>query len=363
MKRCTRCVMPETVPGITFDSHGVCSFCLDAERADTQLYGEPELVRIFESAQSTNHRYDAIVPLSGGRDSSFVLYMAKAKYGLNVLAVNYDNEFRTDQALVNMQNACQALDVELVVVRSKRDVAQQIVRHKISRVLSGGLFAITGVMCSACAYGYRSAVFRAADQYDAPLILWGSSQNEATEDWETKATQGFSGLQSRRLLDVHTYLAKYYTWLQRFELRVPGNPVLGEGSPILYDETIREVRVFDYLLWDREQIKQTITQKLAWRKPGESVSSWRIDCVLHPLMNYCYLNLLGCSKDSFGYCKMINDGHMTREEALAQEQALISATVEHLYETLKDHLRLSPSEIEQIKSFETEIGRGLGAVL
>jgi len=351
------------VPGITFDQEGVCCFCRDAEGTDPLLYSEQELVRILDSVKAENHRYDAIVPVSGGRDSSFVLYAATEMYGLNVVAVNNDNEFRTDQALANIQNACQALGVELVLVRSKRDVARKYVHHAIRRVLSEGLFAISQVMCLACTYGYMSAAMRTAAQYDAPLILWGSSENEATEDWEASMTAGFPGLQSRKLLNANTYLSKFYLAMQRAEFHVPGNPIWGRGMPVLCDSNIQEIRFFDYVTWDRELIKQTITEKLGWEKPEESVSSWRIDCVLHPLMNYCYVHLLGCSKDSLGYCKMINDGQMTREEALAQEEALIRASVVHLRETLENDVKLSPTEIEQIRSFETQVGRDLGGGL
>jgi len=174
---------------------------------------------------------------------------------------------------------------------------------------------------------------------------------------------GFPTLQSRKLADPHTYLSRFYSALQRIEFRVPGNSVLGGGSPVLCDPNIQEIRFFDYVPWDRERIKQTISEHLGWEKPGESVSSWRIDCVLHPLMNYCFIHLVGCSKDSIGYCKMINDGQMTRDEALEQEEALVVATVAHLRDTLLNDVRLTPAEVEQIRSYETPVGRELGAGL
>ena len=71
--------MPETVPGITFDQEGVCSFCHDAEKTEPLLYSEEELERIIASVKGRNP-VDAIVPLSGGRDSSFVLYAARELY-------------------------------------------------------------------------------------------------------------------------------------------------------------------------------------------------------------------------------------------------------------------------------------------
>ena len=97
MKRCTQCIMPETVPGITFDNDGICSFCQSYQK-ETYL-GQKKLDQIVATAKSRNNKYDCIVPLSGGRDSTYVLYVARAIYDLKVLAVNYDNEFRNPQEI------------------------------------------------------------------------------------------------------------------------------------------------------------------------------------------------------------------------------------------------------------------------
>ena len=99
--------MPVTVPGITFDEKGICSYCLSYQQEYS--LGREALEDIIASSRNINNQYDCIVPLSGGRDSTFVLYAAKALYDLKVLAVSYDNEFRIEQALVNMQNACKIL--------------------------------------------------------------------------------------------------------------------------------------------------------------------------------------------------------------------------------------------------------------
>ena len=64
------------------------------------------LNEMVAEAKTLGRKYDAIVPLSGGRDSSYVLYVVAVEYGMKVLAISYDNEFRHDQAMVNMRTAC-----------------------------------------------------------------------------------------------------------------------------------------------------------------------------------------------------------------------------------------------------------------
>ncbi|MFH1766565.1 MAG: ATPase, partial [Patescibacteria group bacterium] len=134
MKRCQRCIMPETVPGITFNRDGICDYCLNYQKE--RYFGKKELEKIIASIIKEENEYDCIVPLSGGRDSTYILYMAKAIYNLKVLAVSYDNEFRIGQALINMQNACQRLNVDFISVRSKRGIAQKIVKSSIRSSIS-----------------------------------------------------------------------------------------------------------------------------------------------------------------------------------------------------------------------------------
>ena len=338
--------MPETVPGVTFNRDGICNYCLNYQKE--RYFGEEELEKIIASIIKEENEYDCIVPLSGGRDSTYILYMAKAIYNLKVLAVSYDNEFRIDQALINMKNACQRLNVDFISVRSKRDIAQKIVKSSIRSSISPKRLGI----CHACSYGYRSVTYRVAEKYKVPLILWGESQAEATQDMEKKAFEALSLKEKSRfakLLNPNYYEAKLFLWLQRAEFHVPGNNIFCiSGPPILKNNDIREVRVFDYILWDREKIKETIMRELGWGKPQGHVSSWRTDCMLHSLVNYVHFKLFGCTKDCFGYSNMINSGQMDREEALKQEEAITANITKNIPELLEDKIGLSRNEASKI---------------
>lgn len=351
MKRCTRCIMPATVPGITFNEDGVCSHCLSYQ--NISYLGEKALEDIVNPLRNENNQYDCIVGLSGGRDSTFVLYMAKAVFNLKVLAVSYDNEFRNDHALVNMERACRILGVDFITVRSKRSVAKKLVKNNIRSAHTFGKFGL----CGACMYGYTSAVYRAAERYKIPMIFWGESQQEATQEMEQKALTAlsFSNSRYKKLLSINFYLAEYYRLLQRLEFPVPGNSALKRTAKAeLKNKDIREIRLFDYVKWDRELIKKTITEKLGWERPAGHTSTWRTDCTLHVLVNYCYYKLLGCTKDCFGYAKMINSGQMDREAALQQEDDIIATFPETIKELLEDKIGLSQKETESVLSFKIQ---------
>jgi len=114
--------------------------------------------------------------------------------------------------------------------------------------------------------------------------------------------------------------------------------------------------VFDYILWDREKIKETIMRELGWKKSYGHVSSWRTDCMLHSLVNYVYFKLFGCTKDCFGYCNMINSGQMDREEALKQEEEITANITKNIPELLEDKIGLSRNEATKIFGILTAYG-------
>ena len=363
MRRCKQCIIPDTVPGITYDEEGICNLC--RSHKPPHYRGRAALEELLSSIRGRDEKYDCIVPISGGRDSSFVLYTAAAELGLRVLAVNYDNEFRAEQAVRNIRTAAERLGVDLVEIGSKRGIATKIVRHEIRHVMSQGLPAIIMVLCIACSYGYKAVTYRMAVKHRVPLIIWGNSQIEKSEDIGVRA---FAEIQRRagitdsrslltKLFDWNYLLLQYYHLLQRIEFHVPGNPILADRPVTLHDPGISEISLFDYLPWDRQLIKNTIMSKLGWQKPEDHVSTWRTDCILHDMVAYCFINPLGCSKACFGYSNMINSGQMTRAEALAQEEAVSGAFSEPLERLLHNKIGLSESEISRLKTYETAFAR------
>jgi hypothetical protein len=346
MKRCERCIMPETVPGITFNDSGVCCYCLAYK--EQELLPEEEFNEIIATAKKKGSRYDCVVPLSGGRDSSFILYLARVVYDMKVLAVNYDNEFRSEQALINMTTACKLLNIDFLTVRSRRNLATRIVRGGIRSVLPFGLSAVSTVFCRACTVGYRSLVYRAAEEHHVPLILWGESKAEATADMQSRARDKPRRSKWLRLLQPSFYTTEYYSLLHRREFFVPGNRLLARTTPVLKNENIHEVRIFDYIRWDRQRIKEIIMSKLGWSAPQGHVSTWRTDCLLHPFMNFCFLGMFGCSKDCFGYCNMINSGQMSRTQALKQEEEMACISEGRMRDLLENKVGLTKKEVDRI---------------
>ena len=116
---CTRCVMDTTDPDITFDGHGVCGHCHAYDRMVAALVRSgAEGQRQLDAAVATmkrdgaGRRYDCIIGVSGGVDSTFVAYRVK-QLGLRPLAVHLDNGWDSEIAATNISSALRALDIDL----------------------------------------------------------------------------------------------------------------------------------------------------------------------------------------------------------------------------------------------------------
>jgi len=119
---CARCVMDTTDPSIQFDEKGVCNHCRTYELMMQQwvLMGEAGRQKIGDIAatlrqRSLNRRYDCVIGVSGGVDSTYVAYSVK-RLGLRPLAVHLDNGWDSELAVRNIENVCRTLQIDLQTV-------------------------------------------------------------------------------------------------------------------------------------------------------------------------------------------------------------------------------------------------------
>jgi len=83
---CSNCVLPDNYPDIVFDENGICNYC--KEFTPILYEGEKAFINTIAEFKNKNNEYDCLVPLSGGSDSTYVLYQAKFKYGMKPLCLS-----------------------------------------------------------------------------------------------------------------------------------------------------------------------------------------------------------------------------------------------------------------------------------
>ena len=119
-QRCTNCVMDTTDSAITFDEHGVCDFCNDFYQNIQPTWQDklkdPDLLRRTAEqikAASKGRKYDCIIGMSGGVDSSYLCYVAKELMGLNPLVYTVDTGWNLNVAVENIERIVKALDLDM----------------------------------------------------------------------------------------------------------------------------------------------------------------------------------------------------------------------------------------------------------
>ena len=117
-QKCKRCILDDNFPGISFDHHGICNYCRNYEKTEARFHDKEKNRKRFEEItkivkrDGEGNEYDCIQGVSGGRDSTYCLYLLK-EYGLNPVAVHFDNNMNSKIAAENIKKVCKKLDVDL----------------------------------------------------------------------------------------------------------------------------------------------------------------------------------------------------------------------------------------------------------
>lgn len=312
-QRCTRCLLPDTYPGIEFNGEGVCNLCLGYKKEE--LLGEEQFLKKIGSRTGT--KYDCVMGISGGKDSCYVAYLAKEEFNLRTLAVCYDFPFLVDLARENIQKVCDSLDLDLFVIKAENNCEYDLLRNHLTSLAATGT---TWGQCIFCHYGIDAVLYNVAVKENIPFILSGITSNEL---WNPGNRTNFLMKRVKKLplgekISFLYYQSKAYLKLidQRRQFPISGNSCLNTYKRAkLPEEGPEIVHVFDYIPWDQRIIEKTLKERTGWSKPPKA-TSWRYDCILEPLLDLTYKKEFGISTVGLYLSGLIRSGLMERDEAL-----------------------------------------------
>lgn len=306
---CSRCVLSSSFPRISFDSEGVCSLCREYDKWtrgwEANLPQQRKLLdKICAKIKNQHKEFDALIPYSGGKDSSFVLYTAKKQLGLNCLAFTFDNGYLSDHARSNIDKTCRKLAVEHLYYRLNTDLMNRLFALFIRK---------TGYFCSACMNGIRMSTAKIADLYDVPLVITGSSmKTELPLSREMIETGDLAHVRS--VLKGEKITAECSRLLTGNSRRRKFGHLLfflsGKKTPYTY----AWFNLADYINWNYSIILDTIRKELDWTSPTETE---HMDCIVHPIQKYIQSRRFpDLDQDRLRYARLIMAGQMARQEAL-----------------------------------------------
>ena len=173
MKYCKKCLYPENAkPTIIFDEEGVCSGCNYNKSRKDQDVDWSERKKMFEEivaeakamAIERGNSHDCIIPVSGGKDSHFQVWLLKEKYGMNPLLVSFNHGFNTPAGLRNLNNLIEKSGCDAIVYTAGKDSVRKISRYMLEKV---------GDLTWHYHAGIRTLPFKVAVEKNIPLIVWG----------------------------------------------------------------------------------------------------------------------------------------------------------------------------------------------
>jgi hypothetical protein len=320
---CTKCVLTSTTPGITFDESGVCNYC--ATYTPMKVAGEEPLREVLSRFKGKGARYDCMICVSGGRDSTYALWKCVNDYGMKVIAVNYKNPFTSAEARENMRRAVEQLKVDFYDWEFPNDAHRKATAKALRAWSHHPSSSLIPIVCGHCKTMWPT-LFKIARQNRTPLIVVGTNPLE-TASFKKAGLGGARyyhkvsnlpkvvGKSARELAKNPRYLT-HCSWSTVFKMYL----FAGHNSPYLrwrYKD-ITVVRLFDYLKWSEKEVVSTITNNLGWQKTTEVESSWRFDCRLDYARRLMYGATVGVTELRDLFSKMIREGMLTRPEALTR---------------------------------------------
>ena len=319
LRRCTRCILPETFPFIQFDEQGVCNIC----RSHTSLIwkGQDALEEVLTPYRRTHGQPDCLVPISGGRDSCYGIHYIKKVLGMNPVAYTYDWGMVTDLARRNISRMCGALGVEHVLVSADIKTKRRYVRQNVTAWLKRpSLGTVPLFMAGDKQFFYYASMLK--KQMDMGIVLFSMNPLERTDfkvgycniDEINQKQEKHYSLSSFNQMRLGLYYGKEFLL----------NPAYFNSSLIdsvfaffsYYGISKDYTTLYEYEKWEEEKINSVLIGEYDWEVAKDTRSTWRIGDGTASFYNYIYYTMGGFSENDTFRSNQIREGMISREEAL-----------------------------------------------
>lgn len=333
-RRCTSCVLPDT-DHFALDAGGTCSLCRTAAsappapREPARLAAElEERVRQIRKA-GEGRPFDCVVGLSGGRDSTYLLYRLARVHGLRCLAAYYRTPFTSSVTDANVRRTVAALGVSLAEIALSPEEHRRFAREMVLLWLRKPDGIIGNMMCAPCklvireifatarARGVRTVVC-GANTYEAVQIAAGIAEDAAVATRAQLTLRSQLARSAALVRKGSAALIRHRELLRHLRLGVQASVMyVNPHTPYLrlrYPE-ISAVEYFYYHPWKQEDCERALAA-LGWELPPGCKSTWKTDCAFAEVKNHAFKRMTGVSYVDAFLSNMVRAGALGREEAL-----------------------------------------------
>lgn len=320
LKRCKKCILPETMPFIKFDEKGVCNYCNNYKIRNKPKPKE-EIFELIEPYRRKGKEPDCIVPFSGGRDSCYGLHLIIKELKMKPVTYTYDWGMVTDLGRRNISQMCADLGVENIIVAADISQKRKNIKMNLNAWLKSPHLGMMAMLTAGDKHFFRY-VEDIKKQTGINLNLWGVNPLEVTH-FKT----GFLGIQpdfEESKVYSHGMMKQLRYHSKRFRAMCQSpsyfNSSLFDTLSGEYYRSFTEKQdyyhIFDYWRWDEETVNNTLINEYDWETAVDTSTTWRIGDGTAAFYNYVYYTVAGFTEHDTFRSNQIREGQMTREKAL-----------------------------------------------
>lgn len=309
MKRCKNCVLPETFPGIRFNSDGICNFCLnfkgEANLREKRLRYRKKFEKLIKKYKGRG-TYDVLMSYSGGKDSTYVLSILRESYKLNVLAVTFDNGFLPDQTFNNIQIVAEKLGFDHIFLKPRFDIIKKIFMECSKKnIYSQKILTRASTICTSCIAIVKFSSLRMALEKSIPFIVFGWSPGQIP----IPSSIMKNNPQLIKMMQRTVFEPLYNLVGNKIEPYFLGEKHFKGSYHFPYN-----VSPLSFLDYDEKKIFKKVFQ-LGWKVPKD-VDAHSTNCLLNSFSNIVHKDQHNFHPYVFELAKLVREGHLDRSIAL-----------------------------------------------
>jgi N-acetyl sugar amidotransferase len=330
MRYCKCCSYPENHPlNIVFDEEGVCSGCRVHEEKDILDWTAraEKLRNILDQYRNTSgNNYDCIIPVSGARDSYFIVHTIKNVFGMNPLLVTYNKQYNTDVGVRNLANLRIQFDCDLMTLTVNPETVKKITRATMRKM---------GSIYWHCLAGQTVYPVQVAVKFKIPLIIWGAHQgvdqvgmfshlDEVEMTRKYRKEHDLMGFEAEDLLDDDLDFIREEDIIQ---FKYPDDKEIEQVG-------VRGIYLNNYIRWDSKSQHEEMIRLYGYETAPltRTFDTYNdIDCWNYAdVHDYTKFVKHGYSKVFDQVTRDIRLGHMTREEGVQLVSNYLDKKPKHL---------------------------------
>ncbi len=319
LRRCSKCVLPETMPFISFDKNNICNYCKNY-KIRNKPKPKKELISLLKHYLNKKGE-NCIVPFSGGRDSCYALHIIVKELGLRPITYTYDWGMVTDLGRRNISRMSSILGIENIIVAANIERKRKNIKMNLEAWLKRPHLGMISLLTAGDKHFFQH-VESVKNQTNIQLNIWGINPLEVTH-----FKSGFLGVKpdfEEKRVYSHGILKQFK--YQKLRLKqIIKNPSYINSSLIdtFTGEYFRSFKkktdyfhLYDYWKWDENLINQTLINEYGWELAPDTTTTWRIGDGTAAFYNYIYYKLAGFTEHDTFRSNQIREGDISREEAL-----------------------------------------------